>query len=83
MTIRESKPAANASANVDAATVVSFGDEWSHFDQSALSKAELAGAFSVYFKIFPWDALPDDAEGFVWLSVPGVGLSWWPPGWVC
>ena len=64
MTIRESKPAANASANVDAATVVSFGDEWSHFDQSALSKAELARAFSVYFKIFPWDALPDDAEGF-------------------
>ena len=64
MTIRESRSAANASANVDAATVVSFGDEWSHFDQSALSKAELARAFSVYFKIFPWDALPDDAEGF-------------------
>ena len=64
MTIRENRSAANASANVDAATVVSFGDEWSHFDQSALSKAELARAFSVYFKIFPWDALPDDAEGF-------------------
>ncbi len=64
MTARENKLGSDATENVDAATVVSFGDEWTHFDQSALSEEELAGAFSVYFKIFPWDARPAGAEGF-------------------
>jgi SAM-dependent methyltransferase len=64
MTNRKSELVVNPSGNVDTATVISFGDEWTHFNQSALSEDELARAFSVYFKIFPWDALPAGAEGF-------------------
>jgi ubiquinone/menaquinone biosynthesis C-methylase UbiE len=59
----ERELAANAS-DVDIATLVSFGDEWTRFDQSALTADELARAFSVYFNIFPWGTLPAGAEGF-------------------
>ena len=51
-------------ANVDDATVASFGDEWRHFDQSQLSDSELSDIFKNYFRIFPWQALSSDAEGF-------------------
>lgn len=50
--------------NLDAHTVASFGDEWQRFDQSGLSDAERAAIFAGYFGIFPWHALPADAEGF-------------------
>ncbi|MDQ3229931.1 MAG: class I SAM-dependent methyltransferase [Pseudomonadota bacterium] len=50
--------------NLDPATVKSFGDEWSRFDQSALSDEEARKIFDDYFSIFPWSALPDDATGF-------------------
>lgn len=50
--------------NIDAKVVAGFGDEWSRFDQSALSDAELRKMFDNYFNIFPWDALPPDAVGF-------------------
>jgi SAM-dependent methyltransferase len=53
-----------SSDNSDSATIASFGDEWTRFDQSVLSEDELARAFSVYFKIFPWRAVPESAEGF-------------------
>jgi SAM-dependent methyltransferase len=64
MTTQEPKRIISTSENVDAETVVSFGDEWTRFDQSALTENELLHVFSVYFRIFPWDSLPDDAEGF-------------------
>lgn len=51
-------------ANLDAAVVDGFGDEWTRFDQSALSEAELAILFDSYFSIFPWDDLPQEAVGF-------------------
>lgn len=51
-------------ANLDAPTVAGFGEEWSRFDQSELSEAEREATFDQYFAVFPWDALPDDAEGF-------------------
>lgn len=51
-------------SNVDARTVAGFGDEWTTFDQSALSEAERLTLFGQYFAIFPWDALPPDATGF-------------------
>jgi SAM-dependent methyltransferase len=51
-------------SNIDKNTVDSFGDEWSRFDQEALNGAEHAFLFDTYFHIFPWDELPDDAEGF-------------------
>jgi SAM-dependent methyltransferase len=50
--------------NIDPKTVASFGDEWKRFDQSGMSKEEANKVFSEYFAIFPWDALPPDAQGF-------------------
>jgi SAM-dependent methyltransferase len=51
-------------ANIDSDVVAGFGDEWSRFDQSALSEEELGRMFDNYFSIFPWDRLPQDAVGF-------------------
>lgn len=50
--------------NVDTKVVAGFGDEWSRFDQSELSDAELAELFENYFGIFPWEALTADSVGF-------------------
>ena len=50
--------------NLDAATIASFGDEWSRFDQSALSAKEAQQIFDEYFAIFPWHQLPSGATGF-------------------
>jgi len=50
--------------NIDSKTVSSFGDEWSRFDQSGMTEAEARKAFEEYFAVFPWAALPQDAEGF-------------------
>ena len=41
-----------------------FGDEWSRFDQSRMSKEEAGKVFEEYFAVFPWAVLPQDAEGF-------------------
>lgn len=41
-----------------------FGDEWSRFDQSSMPEAEARDLFNAYFKVFPWSALPADAQGF-------------------
>ena len=51
-------------SNIDYKTVVSFGDEWSRFDQSGMSEAEARKVFEEYFSVFPWGALPSNAEGF-------------------
>jgi SAM-dependent methyltransferase len=51
-------------SNIDKDVVAGFGDEWSRFDQTALSEEELARMFENYFSIFPWDRLPADAVGF-------------------
>lgn len=50
--------------NIDPATVKSFGDEWSRFDQSAIEGAEAEAIFDEYFAVFPWSMLPNDASGF-------------------
>jgi SAM-dependent methyltransferase len=52
------------SANVDNDVVAGFGDEWSRFDQSALTQEEHERLFDNYFNIFPWDKIPEDAVGF-------------------
>ena len=52
------------SVNLDQSVVEGFGDEWSRFDQSALSADELESMFENYFHIFPWNTLPADAVGF-------------------
>lgn len=50
--------------NIDPATVKSFGDEWSRFDQTLLPDDEARAIFDEYFAVFPWEELPADAEGF-------------------
>ncbi len=50
--------------NLDRKVVDGFGDEWSRFDQSALTEAELQSMFDNYFHIFPWDLIPENAVGF-------------------
>jgi ubiquinone/menaquinone biosynthesis C-methylase UbiE len=50
--------------NLDPATVQSFGDEWSRFDQSAMEESEALAIFDKYFIVFPWETLPEDASGF-------------------
>ena len=51
-------------ANIDPKTIASFGDEWSRFDQSGMTQAEARKTFDEYFALFPWSALPLEAEGF-------------------
>jgi SAM-dependent methyltransferase len=50
--------------NIDPATVASFGDEWSRFDQTAMSDDEANAIFEEYFAVFPWQSLPEHAIGF-------------------
>jgi len=50
--------------NIDDRTVAGFGDEWTSFDQSGLSRAEQEHIFGQYFSIMPWDRLPPNAVGF-------------------
>jgi SAM-dependent methyltransferase len=52
------------SENLDPPTVVGFGKEWKHFDQSGLAEADAARLFAAYFAVFPWHELPRDAKGF-------------------
>jgi ubiquinone/menaquinone biosynthesis C-methylase UbiE len=51
-------------SNVDDRTVAGFGLEWSTYDQSQLSPEELQKHFASYFRIFPWESLPQNAHGF-------------------
>ncbi|MFB0993722.1 MAG: class I SAM-dependent methyltransferase, partial [Paracoccaceae bacterium] len=50
--------------NIDQNTVSAFGDEWSRFDQEALKDEEHTFLFDTYFHIFPWETLPEEAQGF-------------------
>lgn len=50
--------------NLNPDVVTGFGDEWTRFDQSALSEEDRQAVFQSYFAIFPWDSLPQDAVGF-------------------
>jgi SAM-dependent methyltransferase len=54
----------SGAGNIDRETVEGFGQEWSAFDQTALSPEEQQQLFDRYFAIFPFDDLPADAEGF-------------------
>jgi ubiquinone/menaquinone biosynthesis C-methylase UbiE len=50
--------------NKDQKTVDGFGDEWERFDQSHLDGNEHQHLFNKYLSIFPWQKLPENAEGF-------------------
>jgi SAM-dependent methyltransferase len=50
--------------NADDKTVEGFGEEWTAFDQHAMNESEASALFDRYFRIFPWQRLPQGAEGF-------------------
>lgn len=54
----------SAPENLDVDTVEGFGDEWTRFDQSTVPAVERQDLFDSYFRIFPWDSLPQNAVGF-------------------
>jgi SAM-dependent methyltransferase len=49
--------------NLDVEVARGFGDEWTRFDQSALSEDDRARIWHDYFDLFPWQSLPPDARG--------------------
>lgn len=49
--------------NTDEATVNSFGEQWTRFDQAALADGELRMLFDDYFRIFPWEVLTGECRG--------------------
>jgi SAM-dependent methyltransferase len=65
--------------NVDPSTVSSFGDEWSRFDQAAMSSLEAHKIFDRYFAVFPWSDLPPNAEGFDMGCGSGRWARWVAP----
>lgn len=65
--------------NIDSETVASFGDEWSRFDQTAMSNSESEDIFNQYFAIFPWADLPPKAEGFDMGCGSGRWARWVAP----
>lgn len=54
---------AEASENMDRATVSGFGDEWRRFDQKELSEPARRQIFEDYFGGFPWHELSKNAVG--------------------
>lgn len=62
--------------NIDRSTVDGFGEEWAAFDQSELKGDDYAFAFNSYFHLFPFDSLPEGAEGFDL----GCGSGRWAAG---
>lgn len=50
-------------SNTDEKVVADFGAEWSRFQQDELSPAERQRIFDSYFRIFPWNVLPDNPVG--------------------
>lgn len=50
--------------NIDPKTVQGFGEEWSRFDQSELSRRELRELYGRFFRVFPWDKIANTAIGF-------------------
>ena len=65
--------------NLDPKTVVSFGDEWSRFDQTGMKAEEIQKVFNEYFAMFPWESLPTDAEGFDMGCGSGRWARWVAP----
>lgn len=65
--------------NIDSKTVASFGDEWSRFDQNAMSVDEARKIFEEYFSVFPWADLPENAVGFDMGCGSGRWARWVAP----
>lgn len=52
------------SLSLDARVIKGFGQEWSRFRNDRLAAQEMQEMFDLYTSAFPWDQLPDSAEGF-------------------
>lgn len=50
--------------NIDDRVVSDFGHEWSKFNHIKIDNSSLKTSFESYFSIFPFDQLPEKAEGF-------------------
>ncbi len=50
-------------SNIEVHTVTGFGEEWSHYNQSALKPQELKTIFDQYFDIFPWPLINQSSVG--------------------
>jgi SAM-dependent methyltransferase len=66
----------NSDLNVDLVTVEGFGAEWTAFDQTNLSGEDFVKYFDGYFSLFPFEKLPQSAEGFDL----GCGSGRWAAG---
>ena len=66
-------------SNIDKKTVASFGDEWSRFDQTGMTENESRKIFDEYFFLFPWNSLPENAEGFDMGCGSGRWAKWVAP----
>jgi ubiquinone/menaquinone biosynthesis C-methylase UbiE len=64
ITKNKSSSSSHLKANIDNATVDSFGAEWHKFNQSDLDDEETNTLFNKYFSFFPWNQLPPSSEGF-------------------
>ena len=51
------------SNNVNKEVIKGFGDEWSRFQQEKLDSEERQKVFDDYFKVFPWNNLPENPTG--------------------
>src|SRR3954464_5002898 len=64
------------SGNIDRRVVEGFGQEWSAYDQTSLDAREFKALYDSYFSIFPFEDLPNHAEGFDL----GCGSGRWAAG---
>ena len=48
----------------DDRVIEGFGQEWSRFRNDQLAVDEIQEMFDLYTSVFPWDQLPECAEGF-------------------
>jgi SAM-dependent methyltransferase len=53
----------NPSENLDAKVTAGFADEWTRFDQTALSDQQKRSIFENYFDIFPWERVDGNSHG--------------------
>lgn len=65
--------------NADPKTIASFGDEWTRFDQQAMPEEEAHAVFNDYFRVFPWERLTAQAEGFDMGCGSGRWAKWVVP----
>tara|TARA_Y100000748_G_C15496178_1_gene488294 strand:+ start:2075 stop:2899 length:825 start_codon:yes stop_codon:yes gene_type:complete len=50
--------------NKDEKVIQEFGEEWTKFNYFNVDRQKIKESFDQYFHLFPWDLLPEDAEGF-------------------